>query len=58
VTTTASPTSLTSLHQHKRHGIARDHTIAKDGSVTGDLKPALAKVNQTCVTCHAGYRLQ
>jgi hypothetical protein len=35
-------------------------TIAKDASVTGDLKPALAalaKVNQTCVACHAGYRL-
>jgi DNA anti-recombination protein RmuC len=35
-------------------------TIAKDASVTGDLKPALAalaRVNQTCVACHAGYRL-
>lgn len=35
-------------------------TVAKDASVTGDLKPALAepaKVNQTCVACHAGYRL-
>ena len=35
-------------------------TIAKDASVTGDLKPALAalaKVNQTCVACHTGYRL-
>lgn len=35
-------------------------TIAKDASVTGDLRPALAamaRVNQTCVVCHAGYRL-
>lgn len=35
-------------------------TIAQDALVTGDLKPALAalaKVNQTCVACHAGYRL-
>jgi cytochrome c556 len=32
---------------------------AKDASVTGDLKApqaALARVNQTCVACHAGYR--
>ena len=35
-------------------------TIAKDASVTGDLRPALAalaRLNQTCVACHAGYRL-
>jgi hypothetical protein len=34
---------------------------AKDASVTGDLKPVLAslvKLNQTCVACHAAYRLQ
>ncbi|MGE0671414.1 MAG: hypothetical protein AB7O64_00010 [Methylibium sp.] len=36
-------------------------TVAKDASVTGDLKPALAalaRVNQTCVACHAGFRMQ
>ena len=36
-------------------------TLAKDASVTGDLKPALAglaRLSQTCVACHAGYRLQ
>jgi cytochrome c556 len=35
-------------------------TVAKDASVTGDLRPvlaAMARVNQTCVACHAGYRL-
>lgn len=34
---------------------------AKDASVTGDLKAAigsLARVNQTCVACHAGFRLR
>lgn len=35
--------------------------VAKDASVSGDLKgsiAALAKVTQTCVACHAAYRLQ
>ena len=35
--------------------------VAKDASVTGDLKgslAALAKVSQTCVACHAAYRIQ
>jgi cytochrome c556 len=35
-------------------------TVAKDASVTGDLRPVLAamsRINQTCVACHAGYRL-
>jgi hypothetical protein len=35
--------------------------VAKDASVTGDLKASLAalsKVSQTCVACHAGYRIQ
>jgi hypothetical protein len=35
--------------------------IAKDSSVTGDWKAAvgaLARVNQTCVACHAGFRLE
>jgi len=47
-------------------GTAMHHTasqfaiVAKDASVTGDLKPvlaSLAKLNQTCVACHATYRL-
>lgn len=36
-------------------------TAAKDASVTGDFKSllgALARVNQTCVACHAGFRLE
>jgi hypothetical protein len=35
--------------------------VAKDASVTGDLKgsvAALARVSQTCVACHAAYRIQ
>lgn len=35
--------------------------VAKDASVSGDFKPvlaSLAKLNQTCVACHAGFRLQ
>lgn len=35
--------------------------VAKDASVTGDLKgsvAALAKVTQACVACHAAYRIQ
>lgn len=35
--------------------------VAKDASVTGDLKgsvAALAEVSRTCVACHAAYRIQ
>ena len=35
--------------------------VAKDASVTGDLKgslAALARVSQTCVACHAAYRIK
>ena len=48
-------------------GTAMHHTasqfsiVVKDASVTGDLKSvlaSLAKLNQTCVACHAAYRLQ
>jgi hypothetical protein len=47
-------------------GTAMHHTasqfaiVAKDASVTGDLKPvlaSLARLNETCVACHAAYRL-
>ena len=34
---------------------------AKDASASGDLRPALAalaNLNQTCVACHAAYRIQ
>jgi len=40
---------------------SRFATAAKDASVTGDFKAllgALAQVNQTCVACHAGFRLE
>lgn len=35
--------------------------VAKDASVTGDIEAtlaSLAKLNETCVACHAAYRLQ
>jgi hypothetical protein len=35
--------------------------VVKDASATADLKPVLAamsRLSQTCVACHAGYRLQ
>ncbi|MEO7337563.1 MAG: hypothetical protein ABIV63_13375 [Caldimonas sp.] len=35
--------------------------VANDASVTGDLKSVLAslhRLNQTCVACHAAFRLQ
>lgn len=40
---------------------SRFATVAKDASVSGDLRSALAalaRVNQTCVACHAGFRLK
>lgn len=40
---------------------SRFATIAKDASVSGDLRPALsalAALNRTCVACHAGFRLE
>jgi hypothetical protein len=43
------------------HSASKFAMVAKDASVTGDLKPvlsSLASLNQTCVACHAAYRLQ
>lgn len=44
------------------HRSASQFAVAtKDASVTGDWKAAvgaLARVNQTCVACHAGFRLE
>ena len=40
---------------------SRFATVAKNASVTGDLNAAvgaLAQLNQTCVACHAGFRLK
>lgn len=40
---------------------SRFATVAKDASVTGEIKPAvgaLAEVMGACVSCHTGYRLQ
>lgn len=46
----------TAMHR----GASRFSVIARDGAVTGDLKPALsalAELTGTCVACHAGFRL-
>jgi hypothetical protein len=43
------------------HSASKFALVAKDASVTGDLKGALAslhQLNQTCVACHAAFRLQ
>ena len=43
------------------HAASQFAIVAKDASATGDLRPALAslaRLNQTCVACHAAYRLQ
>ena len=43
------------------HSASQFAMVAKDAAVTGDLKPvlaSLAKINQSCVACHAAYRLQ
>ena len=43
------------------HSASRLAIAIKDASVTGDLKPVLASLatlNQSCVACHAGYRLE
>lgn len=40
---------------------SRFATLVKDASATGDLQPALAglaRINQACVACHAGYRFR
>lgn len=40
---------------------SRFATIAKDASVTGEIKPALGALSEVigaCVSCHAGYGLQ
>ncbi len=47
----------TSMHRAASHFAV----VAKDAAVSGDVKPALAAladVTQSCVACHAGFRLQ
>lgn len=47
----------TAMHQ----AASRFAIVAKDASVTGDTRRALAslaELSTTCVACHAGYRLQ
>lgn len=55
------PAGMQQAGSAMHHSASRFALVAKDASVTGDLTGALAslhQLNQTCVACHAAYRLQ
>jgi hypothetical protein len=55
------PKSMQDAGTAMHRAASRFAITAKDTSATGDLRPALAalaQVNQTCVACHAAYRIQ
>lgn len=55
------PKGMQDVGSAMHRGASRFATIAKDASVTGEIKPAvgaLAEVMGACVSCHTGYRLQ
>lgn len=55
------PRGMQDIGSTMHRGASRFAVTAKDVSVTGDLKPALAAfadVVGACVACHAGYRLK
>lgn len=55
------PSGMQDAGSAMHHSASKFALIAKDASVTGDLKAALTslhQLNQTCVACHAAFRLQ
>jgi hypothetical protein len=55
------PPGMQAAGEAMHRSASRFALVAKDASASGDLKPplvSLAKLNQTCVACHAAYRLQ
>ena len=55
------PSGMQDAGSAMHRSASRFALVAKDASVTGDLKGALSSLhhlNQTCVACHAAFRLQ
>lgn len=55
------PSGMQDAGSAMHHAASKLALVAKDASVTGDLKSVLAslhQLNQTCVACHAAFRLQ
>ncbi|HRW74207.1 MAG TPA: cytochrome c, partial [Ottowia sp.] len=55
------PAGMQTMGTDMHHAASQFAVAAQDAAVTGDLGralAALARVNRTCVACHAAYRLE
>lgn len=55
------PEAMQDMGTEMHRSASRFAVVASDAAVSGDVKPALAalsKVTQSCVACHASFRLQ
>lgn len=55
------PKTMQDMGTQMHRAASRFAVVANDAAVSGDVKPALAalsKVTQSCVACHASFRLQ
>ena len=55
------PSGMQDAGSAMHRSASRFALVAKDASVTGDVKAVLSslhQLNQTCVACHAAFRLQ
>lgn len=55
------PEAMRDIGAAMHRSASRFAVVANDATVSGDIKPALAalsKVTQSCVACHASFRLQ